>query len=245
MDEEFQDDLPRPQGDLNLIEAVVDHWERFLGPCTMVFDEIVSEFVHIDVYQFGPDPATGLTTFVTSGMAEKPMNVPAQVPNPEKYRYAGLVLQVPNYWIRSLGDVPVYQTWPIRELKQAALLPHKRETWVWGGHTIRTDSAATLAPDTKFCATAIWPGFMLPEESWGLEMDDGRRIVFLSLGFLYQEELDYSRKHTQDGFMNYLEETDIDLRDLIVFTPGRPNTCALPTCPAVQAKKPWWKLGKS
>lgn len=235
MEEESINDLPRPQGDLDLIEAVIDHWEQFLGPCTMVYDEIVSEFVHIDVYQFGPDPISGLTTFVTSGMAEKPMNVPAEVSNPENYQYAELVLQVQNHWIRSLGDVPVYQTWPIRELRNAALLPHKRETWVWCGHTIRTDSSTTLAPDTMFCATTVWPGFILPEGSWNLKMDDGRDIVFLSLGFLYPEELEFSKQNYQDGFMDYLDEIDFDIHDVIIFSPDRPNTCA-PT-----KRHPWWK----
>ena len=223
----------QPTGDLDLIEAVADHWEKYLGPCTMVYDEKVSEFVHLDVHQFGPDPETGLVTLVTSGMAEKPMNVPTHIVDPENFRFCELVLQVPDSWIKSLGEVPIYGSWPFRELKSLALLPHRNDSWVWRGHTFASSPLVPYEPDTAFCASILWPSYGLPPVAASLEMPDGRKIEFLTLGFLYAEELDAYRQKRFDGFCDYIDEVDADLFDFLIFTPGRQNICA--------SKKPWWK----
>ena len=238
MSEEIDDELPRPKGDLALIEAVVEHWEQYLGPCVMVYDEIVSEFVHIDVYEFGPDPSTGVTTFVTSGMAEKPMNVPGTMRNPENFRYAELILQVSPSWMQTIGGAPFFRTWPIRELKTFARMPHKYESWAWAGHTMATNPPTPFSPETQLCASVLWPSYLMDPSAARMTMPDGRQIEFLTLGFLYAEELAYKKKHQQDGFEEYIDTCDVNFEEFLILTPNRPNVCA------PQPKKPWWKLGK-
>lgn len=221
------EDFPLPFGDPALIDAVVDHCEQFFGKCAFVWHEVVSEFVHIDLHVFGPDPVTGIQTIVTSGMAEKPMNVPPGVVDGERYRYAELVLQVPATWPvnQQTFDDPE-QSWPLMQLKAFARLPHMNETWVWGGHTMASNPPEPFCRSSNLCASAIWPSFLLPHEFECLELSDGRDITFLTLGFLYAEELEFSRKHCQEALLERIERKEIPLERFLILDVDRPNVCS-------------------
>ena len=82
-------------GDPETIEAVSAHVERHLGRIGVVFHEIVSDLVHIDLLHVPPTRERPFHTLVTCGMSTRPMNVPEDA---EELRYAELMLSLPPDW---------------------------------------------------------------------------------------------------------------------------------------------------
>src|SRR5690348_5317826 len=91
--EESPHNLAQTDGDA--IKAIENHLVRFVGPSDMVFHEIVSDFVHIDIHLFKPTPAHNFYTLVTTGMSDRPMAVPEGA---EYLSFAELMLCLPPSW---------------------------------------------------------------------------------------------------------------------------------------------------
>lgn len=216
------------EGDPVLMEAVVRHFEELCGSVEMVYHEQTSTFVHIDIHHFPADSDEDFHTFVTTGMAEKPMNVPSEVPTPENYRYAELVLHLPASWPTEWEELSKPENWwPLQTLQNLARLPHRREGWLWGGHTLRHgDDLEPYADDTQFCAALVCPSFLLPDEFETLTLADGRNIVFLTIAFIYREEFEYCVEHQSDAFFEKIRESGMSPFDFFVLNKNRPNVCA-------------------
>ena len=63
-------------GDQRAIEAIGRHVGRYVGKVRHVFHETISDLVHIDVHLVPPQPNRDFVTLVTSGMSDRPMDVP-------------------------------------------------------------------------------------------------------------------------------------------------------------------------
>jgi hypothetical protein len=220
--------LGEPEGDPGLIEAVQGHASKFLGSSRLVYHEAESRFAHIDLHRFGPDEEYGFHTFVTSGMAIRPMNVPREVENPEAYRYAELVLHLPENWPLDWVTLQkVENWWPLEVLTSLARLPHEREGWVWGGHTLRNgEPPEPYSPDTELSAALVLPSYLMPDEFEVLEMEDGREIVFLTVAFLHPDELEYSVRHGSDALLDRVEESGTSLFEFLVLDRSRRSACS-------------------
>jgi hypothetical protein len=226
---EPEDRLPNAtDGDWPLIHAVTSHFESIYGKVEKVYHEQESRFVHVDLHRFPPESEDGYHTIVTTGMAERPMNVPAEVEDPENYRYAELVLHLPGDWPMNWEDLSEPENWwPLGAMQSIARLPHERESWVWGGHTLR--HAGDFSPyteNTDLSAALICPSYLLPEGAEVLKLADGRKIVFLTLAFIYKEEFDYCVKHHSDAFLDHVADSGLSPLDFFVLDERRPNTCA-------------------
>lgn len=58
------------------LEEISDHIEKYVGKIDMVFHEIVSDQVHIDVHWVKPTEERPFHTLITSGMSDKEMTTP-------------------------------------------------------------------------------------------------------------------------------------------------------------------------
>jgi hypothetical protein len=231
--EEPADALPPAAGDPDLIDLVPLHFESVYGPVTMIYHEENSEFIHIDIHRFGPEPF-GHYTLVTTGMAERAMNVPAEVVDREQYRFAELVLHLPADWPMEWEVLRQTRNWwPMDVLRTLARLPHQNESWVWSGHTIRSaDPPISYAEDTQLCAALVCPAYMIPPELEVLEMPDGREVVFHNLGFLYLEEWQFCKENGSAAFMELLASEAVSPHEFFVLDKKRRNVCA---------RKNWWR----
>ena len=196
-------------GDPGLIEAVDRHIERVLGDGEgVVFHELVSDLIHLDVHFIPPGPDRNRNTLVTSGMAERPMTVPDGL---EDYRYAELVLALPTSWPleqEAFADERHY--WPIRLLKSLARLPHDYETFLYYGHTIPNgDPPQPYADDTAFCGALVGSPLLTPEAFDELALDDGRTIRFYGVFPLYADELAYKLEHGASEIWERMMEHDV------------------------------------
>jgi hypothetical protein len=211
--------VPAP-GDGDLIDAVSEHIERYIGKIDLVYHEAISEMIHLDVHVVRPTDEHPYQTLITSGMSERPMNVPVGM---EEWQYAELLICLPPDWpldYEALKDDANY--WPIFWLKTLARLPHNFNTWLAPSHTVPNgDPAEPFAGNTEFCCMLVdWP-LLFDEGLVRLEISPAKTINFYSLVPLYREEMDHKLQHGLESLNEYLEATNVtELLDL-----HRQNTC--------------------
>lgn len=201
-----------PNGE-ECIEEISDHIERHIGEVSMVFHELISDTVHIDVHHVKPTKEKPFHTLVTSGMSDLQMSVPADV---NSTRYMELMITLPDTWkidAESFKNEKWY--WPIRQLKFLARFPHKFETWLAWGHTIPNgDPAEPFAENTKLSGSIILPPINIPEEFRSLEINKDKVIEFFSIVPLYDEEMNLKLHKGTDSLLDKLDKYGIG--DLII-----------------------------
>lgn len=201
-------------GDSEHIDAIVEHVQRHVGEVTMVFHEIVSDLVHIDVHHVPPEPGREFHTLITTGMSDKPMTVPEGA---EEFRFAELVLCLPPDWKLTREDfADEANYWPIRLMKELARLPHEYDTWLGPGHSVPNgDPPQPYAPNTKFCCAVVVPAFRFGKDFLRLELPDERVVNFYSIWPLLPDETEFKLKHGYDELMEQLFARDVtDVIDL-------------------------------
>ncbi len=71
------------------LDEITAHVETHIGEVEMVFHEIVSEFVHVDLLWIKPHDKFPYHALVTSGMSDKPMTMPADMEASEGWQICG------------------------------------------------------------------------------------------------------------------------------------------------------------
>jgi Suppressor of fused protein (SUFU) len=206
--------LHHSRGDIQVIEAVTGHVERYVGSIDFVLHESRSHLVHVDVHHVAPGGRNRpFHTLVTIGMSQRAMTVPAGA---ESFAYAELFLLLPPEW-----DVSV--AWPIRLLRQLARYPHEQGTWLGCGHTIRSDQddpGGRLSDDVPFCAVLLTDPVALGGELAERRLPD-RSIHFYQLIPLYREEIRFALRHGTGALLARFTQYQMsDIADS-----GRRNAC--------------------
>lgn len=175
-------------------EAFDAHVERFLGGGFVVWHEIVSDTLHLDVYMWRPTAERPYYTFVTSGMSDLPMALPAGASEDGTSDLAELVVCLPPDWpVPDSGMAPWDDDsyFPVYWLKSLARLPSEYDTWVGFGHSIPNgDPAEPLTTGTSLVGWVLLPPMTLPEEGRSVALPDGRRIDLFGIIGVTQAELD-------------------------------------------------------
>lgn len=196
-------------GDPDLIEAVDAHIARHVAPVEMVFHEIISTDMHIDVHWVPPAPGRPFHTLVTSGMSERPMPAPAEA---AEWRYAELAMLLDPAWSLDqarFDDEDVY--WPIRLLKVIARFPFDVGTWVGPGHTIAASNPPEpFAPGTELSSAVLLPPLSLPEGFMRMPRPDGSATYFWTVLPLYAEELALKLEKGSDALLDALDAAGVN-----------------------------------
>lgn len=196
-------------GEVESIEAISEHIQRHIGPVEMVFHELISDLVHIDVHWVRPTSERPFHTLITSGMSDKAMTVPEGA---EELRYCELVICLPAAWpldMDSLRQEANY--WPVRWLKKMARMPHEYRTWLGVFHTVPNgDPPQPLGPGTKLCYCCFLPPLLADGEFGTLSLDDERTIHFLALVPLYREEMAFKLKFGMEKLIDRFDEAKVN-----------------------------------
>jgi hypothetical protein len=208
------------------IEAISAHIERHVGPIDTVFHEIVSPTIHVDVHHVPPDAQRAFHVLVTSGMSDLPMTVPEGLGD---LAFAEVVALLPREWPltqEAFNDERNY--WPVRTLKFLARFPHEYGSWLGLDHTIPNgDPPAPYADNTAFCGVILTVPISLPREFFALELKDGRKIQFLAIAPLLEEEMELKLSKGTDALFDRFDKCGIsDVIDV-----GRQSACR---------KRRWW-----
>lgn len=207
-----------PEG--RFLEEISDHIERHLGPIEMVFHELQSEFVHVDVHWVPPNEKRPFHTLVSSGMSDLPMAVPDGVDAP---RFAELQITLPPHWQvsqQAFQDEACY--WPVRLLKMMARMPHVYDTWLGIGHTVPNgDPPAPYDDSTALCGALVLSSPQVPEDFLTLHAGSGEEIVFYAVVPLHADEMEYKLRRGMDALLPRFDKADVS----DVVDPARASVC--------------------
>lgn len=199
-------------------EVIARHVERHLGPVEAVFHELLSDAVHLDIHWLKPTPARPYHLLVTSGMSDRPMNVPPGVDAP---RHVELVASLPERW--AIGGEAFESEnwyWPVRQLKTLARFPHKYDTWIGEGHTVTNDDPPqALAPNTRLCGAILLAPQHVPEAFRELRFGDGRTVRFLAVVPVYDDEMTLKTRSGTAALLERFRKAGITE----VIEPARPS----------------------
>ncbi|MEO8606251.1 MAG: suppressor of fused domain protein [Chloroflexota bacterium] len=196
-------------GDSEAIQQIEQHIEMHIGKPSMVWHEIVSHLVHIDIHMVSPTPERNYYTLVTSGMSSQPMKTPEGA---EAFRYAELMICLPPNWPLTQADFQDERNyWPLRWLKVLARLPHEYDTWIWASHTVPNgDPPKPFAPNTRLSGVILMqPSLMFSDAFIELKINDEKTVYFLSVMPLYREEMDFKLKNSAGSLLNDLAEAGV------------------------------------
>lgn len=209
-----------PDHESSASEEIVAHFEKHFGPTGMVFHELVSDLVHVDVHQLPPTAERPHWILFTTGMSDRPMTTP---PGQEALQHAELMISLPGDWKldqASFADERWY--WPVRWLKMLARLPHEYQTWLGAFHTIpNQDPPQPFAPGTELAGVMLLPSLQWSQDAWNITSKDGRTIHFLALFPLTAAELDYKLERGGDALLDRFDEHELDE----VIAPARASLC--------------------
>ncbi|GEP45229.1 suppressor of fused domain protein [Brevifollis gellanilyticus] len=199
--------VPPDMSESNL-QAVDQHLEEHFGKVDLVWHELVSDLVHIDIHVINPTQERPWYTLVTSGMSDLPMHPPEGA---EEYQHAEIMLCLPPNWKLSqeaFKDERNY--WPVRWLKMLARLPHEYTTWLSYWHTVPNgDPPEPLADETKLAGFMLIPPMTTSVEFHELLVPPARTIRFLAAIPLTVSELDFKLKAGAQALMDRLEKAKI------------------------------------
>ncbi len=200
------------------IEEISEHIEKHIGKIHMVFHEIISDKVHIDIHWVKPTKEKPFHTLITSGMSDRPMTTPEDV---EGYDYAELSICLPENWKISDEDFKEEANyWPIRWLKYLSRFPHEYSTWLGYGHTIPNGNPPEpFTSETALNTMVLLPTIVFNEEFHQLKLKN-KHIYFYSLIPLYQEEVNLKLNKGVEALFDGFDKFEVsDILDL-----NRPNT---------------------
>ncbi len=207
--------LPRNPGEhLQEVEA---HVERHIGKVELVFHELLSDLIHLDVLYVPATADRPYHTLVTSGVSDEPMKVPEGM---EKFNRAELLIALPPDW--PLSDKAFQNEanyWPVRWLKQIGRLPHQYSTWIGWGHTIPNGDPAEPIANTNFVGVMVAPPYWLPSEFFQLHTAGDETISFYNLVPLYQEEMELKLQKGADELEERFEAEHVGF----ILNTGRTN----------------------
>ena len=186
------------------MSAIEQHIGKTFGPVEMVFHELVSPDIHVDICMVPPSEERNYYTLVTMGMGAHRMNVPEELAE-YKLERAELAIALPPDWKldeESLKDERWY--WPIGLLKVLARLPISGDTWLGWGHTM--DKQSPFAESTELCAAIlVGPQDVVWNGGEVCTLPSGEEVNFYQVIPLYRDELDYKLEHDADALLDKME----------------------------------------
>jgi hypothetical protein len=207
-------------GDEDTVERVGEHIEKHVGPVNVVWHEILSDLVHIDLYHVAPCKTRDTHVLVTSGMSATSMNPPTSAAD---CTHAELLITLPSSWPMTKEAFSDERNWwPIRMVKGLARFPHEYETWLWWSHTVENGNPPVpFHESTQLMAAILAPPLLLPKEFSWLETSSRSGIAFFSVVPIYREELKYKMNKGAQALFELFDKYHIDE----IIDPVRKNTC--------------------
>ena len=178
-----------PAATLHLKE-IGQHIQTYVGKVELVFHEMLSHLVHIDIHLVAPTQERPFYTAITSGMSDRPMTIRPGL-DPIRYQFAELMICLPAAW--PIGNEAFKQEenyWPFRMLKFLARFPHQYHSWLCAGHTMPNgDPAQPYAANTRMDGVMLSKPTTVDAGFQKLQISPDKVINFYALHPLYPEEM--------------------------------------------------------
>jgi len=196
-----------PENSCVYINEICAHFDSlYPGRKVEVLHEIVSEFVHIDVHVMYPAPEDDFFVIYTTGMSDKPMNVPQELECRQDWQFAELFMCLPSSW-NPAGKMTQENFWAVELLKFTARMPHMCSTWLADGHTMPNGPNYEPFLAGSQLSAMILIGANPPRGHF--IADDGNRINLYSLIPLTRLEVEYKLEKGTASLLNKLDEDGV------------------------------------
>jgi hypothetical protein len=174
-----------PRGSAANLEAISRYADGIMGNSAQDFHEIYSPDIHVDLLHYAPSKTRDFHYVVTSGMSDAPMT---DGDSQAACSRLELVMALPSHWNVSPEGFKDPPTWrPFRLLKAVARYPHCNRTYFARGHTAPLEHDPLLSP---MVAVLLMPPILVPEFGRPLDIGQGKKIEFLAVYLIHQDELD-------------------------------------------------------
>ena len=202
-EEELKDTLyPTETYSEEEMNALESHISRYFGETDHVFHELVSPYIHVDIYIVEPTPERNFYTLITGGMGAHRMNTPEELADYEIDRAELLVTLPPDWNIRGEDE---NDYWPLRWLKTLARLPITEDTWLGYGHTIATgENDETVSENAPFQGIMLVTPQGVPAEAETCRLPGGKVVHFYQLIPLFREEMEFKLEHSADELIDLM-----------------------------------------
>lgn len=198
-------------GNVQTIQAISEHVEKYIGKIDTVMHEIVSDLIHLDILVVKPTLERNYYSFVTCGMSDLPMAVPEGA---ENFKFAELMICLPGNWnVTQEAFQQEEHYWPIRWLKILARLPHEYATWLYLAHTVPNgNSPQPYASNTKLSGMILaLPSITSdPKDFFTLTLPNQNQVHFFSLIPIYKEEMDLKLEQGADHLFEKLQKAGVN-----------------------------------
>lgn len=192
-------------------EEETEQFEKYIkksiGNYEMVYHELYSPDVHIDIIVIPPTKDREYYTLVTEGVGAYKMNTPSIMKKYDLDRME-LVAYLPKEWNMNMEDEKY--TWVIQQMKTIARTPIELDSWVSFGHSFANDEKAkkTFSTNTKYSAIILLNPLDNKNKCLELKLPDKGTINFYQLFPLYSEEYMYLRKNGLEQLHNKIPDKD-------------------------------------
>lgn len=190
-----------------------------------VFNELISEIIHVDVFCVPPTEEKPYHTLMTSGMSALPMTFTDDISREyaENNCRCELMMLLPKEWnIKSTAST--LWNWPINVLKMSARYPHSEKTWIGERHDIKfTEPVEPFAENTELCALM----FIRPaDEKLRYITGEGDMKINIYIAVpLYKEELEFKLEHGTEALLEKLFGSGEISDSAFVVDINRKNVC--------------------
>jgi Suppressor of fused protein (SUFU) len=198
---------------------IYSHVKQYIGPIDAVVHDSSIQLPQVDILIVKPTEEKPFYTLITAGMSEFAMPAPGG--------FMELMVSLPPHWILpklyevtgGANSSPEWY-WPIGVLQFLAKIPRLYNTWFGMEQIIPNgEPPAFYAPNTRLCGSLLFPSLLTPREFHELPLNAHKKIQFLALLPLYQEEMNLAAERGMDELFDRLAHHKIS--DYII--PDRVN----------------------
>jgi hypothetical protein len=201
---------------------VAEHIRRCFGEPDTVLHEHLSKYVHLDVFVIAPSRGRTFTTYVTSGMSDRPMQTPVQLP---EWSRAELVIALPGPPEDHVDGNGRFH-YMIEQMRAYARRPHAVGSYYMLGHTVGPLDDDPIGPDTDMTAAVLSRAIISPIvdsiAAFRTLLSTGEAVNFLAVEPIYPDELELKLKRGPDALIQRLEGAQV----FELYNPARP--CVAP-----------------
>jgi suppressor of fused protein SUFU len=192
------------------------HIEQYIGPIAAVMHDSSIQVPKVDILIVKPTEEKPYYSLITAGLSELAMSLPAQ-PYGNISPFIELMVSLPPHWVLPQlyevtggpGQSPEWY-WPIGVLLFLAKVPHLYNTWFAAEQIIPNGQPPDFyAPNTRLCGSLLFPSLLAPRGFHELQINAHKKIQFLALFPLYQEEMNLATEQGIDELFDRLAQQRI------------------------------------
>ena len=203
-----------------LNNEVEDHIARCFGEPETILCETLSKFVQLDIHVIPPSAGRDFTTYVTSGMSDRPSQAPDGFAD---WARAELVMALPGS-PRAHIDAAGGRHYLIDALRNYARRPHAMGTCFLLGDTIgTTEPDEEIGPDTRLSAYLLARPLLTPivqaSDAFRASLSTGEAVTFLALQPIHADELELKQQQGSEALVERLETAGV----YELYDPDRPS----------------------